>query len=198
VSVAGADHVPASGAAALRRGLALVPADRVRQGVFASMSALDNMLLPHFGRLGRPWWRSRRREQRRFADTARFLRLKPASPGAHAWTYSGGNQQKLVVGRWLAEESDARVLLLDEPTQGIDIGARADLYDLTRHFVARPGRGVLFTSSDPEEVQALADRALVLARGRIVAHVEGDDVTPATLLALAHGAAHQPSPPSTG
>jgi ribose transport system ATP-binding protein len=188
VTLAGAGYVPASAATSLRRGLALVPADRGRQGVFASMSALDNMLMPHFHRLGRPWWRRRRREQAAFADTARMLRLKPAAPRARAWTYSGGNQQKLVVGRWLSEQSDVRVLLLDEPTQGIDVGARADLYDLARQFVARPGRGVLFTSSDPEEVQTLADRALVLVRGRIVARLEADGITPDALLHLAHGA----------
>ncbi len=198
VTLAGAGYVPASAVASQQRGLALVPADRGRQGVFSSMSALDNMLLPHFGRLGRPWWRRRRREQACFADTARFLRLKPANPRALARTYSGGNQQKLVVGRWLAEGSDARVLLLDEPTQGIDVGARADLYDLARQFVARSGRGVLFTSSDPEEVQALADRALVLVRGRIVAQLEGDEIAPETLLDLAHGASPDHGPPRTG
>ena len=197
VTLAGAGYVPASAAASLRRGLALVPADRGRQGVFSSMSALDNMLLPHFSRLGRPWWRRRRREQACFADTASFLRLKPANPRSPAWTYSGGNQQKLVVGRWLAERSDARVLLLDEPTQGIDVGARADLYDLARQFVARPGRGVLFTSSDPEEVQALADRALVLVRGRIVAQLERDEITAEALLDLAHGASPDHGPPRT-
>jgi len=186
VTLAGRDFAPASAARSLARGLALVPADRGRQGIFASMSALDNMLLPHFGRIAR-WWRRRRREQACFSDTASFLRLKPANPRAKASTYSGGNQQKLVVGRWLAERSDARVLMLDEPTQGIDIGARADLYDLARQFAARPGRGVLFTSSDPEEVQALADRALVLARGRIVAELHDDEITPDALLDLAHG-----------
>ncbi|HEX7290079.1 MAG TPA: sugar ABC transporter ATP-binding protein [Conexibacter sp.] len=194
VTLAGDAFAPRSAAASLARGLALVPADRGRQGVFASMSALDNVLVPHFRRLGWPWWRRRGRERNCFADTARFLRLKPADPRAPAWTYSGGNQQKLVVGRWLAEQSEARVLLLDEPTQGIDVGARADLYDLARQFVARPGRGVLFSSSDPEEVQALADRALVLARGRIVAQLERDEITPDALLALAHGAPPQPSP----
>jgi len=187
VTLAGAPFAPRSATGSLERGLALVPAERGRQGVFPSMSALDNVLLPYFARSGRPWWRSRRRERRQFADTARLLSLDPPSPGASAATFSGGNQQKLVVGRWLTEQSDARVLLLDDPTQGIDVGARADLYALVRQFARRPGRGVLFTSSDPEEVLALADRAVVLVRGRPAAELRGARITAPALLDLAHG-----------
>ncbi len=187
VLLGGAAFAPSSATRSLKRGLALVPAERGRQGVFAAMSSLDNVLLPYFARIGRLWWRNRASERRQFADTAGFLRLKPANPRAPAWTFSGGNQQKLVVGRWLTEESNARFLLLDDPTQGIDVGARADLYELVRQFTRRPGRGVLFTSSDPEEIQALADRAFVLARGRIAAELRGDEMTPQALLDLAHG-----------
>ena len=151
------------------------------------MSALDNVLLPYFRAVGRSWWRGRSREKSYFAETARLLRLQPPHPGPPASSYSGGNQQKLVVGRWLGDESDAQLLLLDEPTQGIDVGARGDLYELVRRFAARPSHGVLFTSSDPEEVQALANRALVLVRGRIVGELRHGDIGPQRLLDLAHG-----------
>jgi ribose transport system ATP-binding protein len=187
VTLNGSAFAPRSATRSLRRGLALVPAERGRQGVFAAMSALDNILMPYFSQIGRRWWRDGAHERRQFEQTAAFLRLRPVSARARAWTFSGGNQQKLVVGRWLAEESNARVLLLDDPTQGIDVGARADLYELIRHFTTRPGRGVLFTSSDPEEVQLLADRAFVLFRGRIAGELRGEQIEPRVLLDLAHG-----------
>jgi len=154
------------------------------------MSALDNMLLPHIDAIGRPGWRLRGRERREFSGTAGLMRLKPDSPRAAAWTYSGGNQQKLVVGRWLTNTSDARLLLLDEPTQGIDVGARADLYGLVRAFAQKHGHGVLFTSSDPEEVLALANRVYVLGRGAIVAELARQEVAPERLLDLAHGSSN--------
>jgi ribose transport system ATP-binding protein len=187
VTLGGRRFVPTSPVHSLRQGLALVPAERGRQGIFSTMAALDNVLMPHFAKLGRRWRRNRPRERARFGKVAGLLRLKPAHARAQAWTYSGGNQQKLVVGRWLVEESNASVLLLDDPTQGIDAGARMDLYELVREFTAQAGNGVLFTSSDPEEVQVLADRALVLARGQIVTELQGDEITPRALLDLAHG-----------
>jgi ribose transport system ATP-binding protein len=187
VVLGGAEFVPRSATASLGRGLALVPADRGSQSVFAEMSALDNVLLPTFVRIGSPLRRRRRRERRAFDAVADLLRLKPARAGAQARTYSGGNQQKLVVGRWLTEASEVRVLLLDEPTQGIDVGARADLYELVRQFAQEAENGVVFTSSDPEEVQALADRVLVLVRGEVVAQLRGEEITSEAMLALAHG-----------
>jgi ABC-type sugar transport system ATPase subunit len=187
VVLGGRPFTPRSATRSLARGLALVPAERGRQGVFPAMAASDNVLLPYFGRIGRPWWRNRRRERRQFADTATLLALDPPSASASAATFSGGNQQKLVVGRWLTAGSDARLLLLDDPTQGIDVGARADLYALVRQFARQPGHGVLFTSSDPEEVMALADRALVLARGRLAGELRGEAIVPQALLDLAHG-----------
>lgn len=188
--LAGAQLIPRSPIRSLRRGLALVPAERGRQGVFSTMSSQDNILAPYVASFGR-FVRRRRRERREFDKTATMLRLKPANPSAPAWTFSGGNQQKLVVGRWLTDISSARLLMLDEPTQGIDVGARQDLYNLVRDFVQRPGRAALFTSSDPDEVEALADRAFVLARGRIVAHLTRSEISSSRLLNLAHGATPQ-------
>ena len=188
VILAGDPFSPRSATKSLQRGLALVPAERGRQGILGELSALDNVLLPYFAKIGRPWWRNRREELRQFGETAGYIHLRPPRPRARAWTYSGGNQQKLVVGRWLTARSNAHVLLLDEPTQGIDVGARADLYQLIRAFVDHPDRGVLFTSSDPEEVEALADRAYVLVRGQITTEVLGDEITSRRLLDLAHSA----------
>ena len=187
VAIGGRAFVPSTPAAALRAGMALVAGDRRRQSILDKLSSLDNILLPHFTRLARRQARNAARERAEFAAVAARLRLQPDDPRALAWTFSGGNQQKLAVGRWLAGTADIDVLLLDEPTQGIDVGARADLYVLVRNL-AREGRAVLFTSSDPEETLALADRILVLRRGRIVAQLARRECDEHLILALAHGA----------
>lgn len=188
VTLEGKTFTPKSASKSLRQGLGLVAADRGTQSVLAGLTALDNLLLPYFGKIGRSLWRSRRKERKEFDRTAELVQLKPPQPKAPARNYSGGNQQKLVVGRWLTEASAVQVLMLDEPTQGIDVGARADLYDLIRRFAAaESSRAVLFTSSDPEEVEALADRVLVLVRGNIVAELQGEEVTAERMLDLAHG-----------
>jgi ribose transport system ATP-binding protein len=187
VALTGRSFRPRSANRSLRQGMALVPADRGSQSVLADMSALDNMLLPHFGKVGWKFWRARRRERAAFDATAGLLRLTPPLAGSPARNYSGGNQQKLVVGRWLTGASEVRMLLLDEPTQGIDIGARADLYELVRNFAGESDRAVLFTSSDPEEVEALADRVLVLVRGHLVAELTGEEIASERMLDLAHG-----------
>jgi ribose transport system ATP-binding protein len=158
------------------------------------MSARDNLLLPSFSKLGRYSLRARRKEKQAFVRAASELRLEPPNPGAQARTFSGGNQQKLAVGRWLTRVRNTRLLLLDEPTQGIDVGARADMYELIRKFVDQEGRSALFTSSDPEEVQALADRVLILLRGRIVAELRGEQINARRMLELAHGSAAATEP----
>ncbi len=174
--------------AALRAGIVLVAGDRIRQSIFDKLSSIDNMLLPHFGRLSR--WLTRRGETERrvFRDTAKGIRLQPDDPRVLAWALSGGNQQKLAVGRWLAALEHVDVLLLDEPTQGIDVGARRDLYELIRHLARDEGKAILFTSSDPEETLALSDRVLVLRRGQIVAELAREACTEQRILAIAHGA----------
>jgi ABC-type sugar transport system ATPase subunit len=188
VELHGRPFRPTSPPASLARGLALVPAERGRQGLFARLSALDNTLMPHFRALAAAGVRQRRRERAEFETTAGVVALRPVAPGRPGWTYSGGNQQKLVVGRWLSPSSSAQVLLLDEPTQGIDVGARGDIYELLRSFAAEVNRAVVFASSDPEEVQRLADRALVLNRGRVIAELGRDELGTLRLLELAHQA----------
>ena len=146
-------------------GIALVAGDRIRQSVFDKMSTLDNMLMPHFSGLSRWFTRRRRKERGIFAATAADVRLQPDNPHVRAWMLSGGNQQKLAVGRWLSALEHIDVLLMDEPTQGIDVGARRDLYEIVRRLAQEEGKSVLITSSDPEETLSLADRVLVLRQG---------------------------------
>jgi ribose transport system ATP-binding protein len=185
--VAGNRYTPGSPRDALRARIALVAGDRRRQSIFDKLSALDNLLLPHFGRLSRWLTRRKQAEVTSFSTIATRLRLEPPHPRALAWAFSGGNQQKLAVGRWLAG-AEMDLLLLDEPTQGIDVGARADLYALVRELARVEGKAIIFSSSDPEETMALADRVVILRRGRLVAELDRDESTERRILGIAHGA----------
>jgi ribose transport system ATP-binding protein len=179
---------PARPAAALAAGIALVPADRRAQGLFAGLSAQDNALLPSVARLARCGVRSRRAERSLFAEVVRALGVHPVAPALPVAKFSGGNQQKLVLGRWVNEARRPEVLLLDDPTQGVDAGARTELYQALHGVAERDGVAVLFASSDPEEVVALADRCLVMAGGRVVRELTGPQLTEAALVSLIHDA----------
>jgi ribose transport system ATP-binding protein len=99
---------------------------------------------------------------------------------------SGGNQQKVMLARWLNRTQRAKVLLLDEPTQGIDVGVRRELYTQLRRVVRDDDKTILITSSDPEEVASVADRALILVRGRIAAEIPKEALSEEALLAAIH------------
>ncbi len=171
---------------ALSAGVALVPADRLKQGIFPPLSTLDNMALPSVSALSVAGTRRRGRESRLFADAAGRVRLSPRTPGLRVAGLSGGNQQKVMLGRWLEYVREIRLLLLDEPTHGIDVGARADIYELMRETVARGDRAILMASSDPDEVAEVADRAIAMRRGHIVGELGGADITDESLLELVH------------
>jgi len=156
-------------------GIAMVPEDRKEQGLILQQSAAVNTTLPHLrgarkgiARYGRV---AKRRESREVRDELARLSVKPASPDALVNTMSGGNQQKVLLGRCLF--GAPRVLLLDEPTRGIDIGARHALHELIVDY-ARRGGAVLLVSSDLEEVLGLAHRVLVMRRGQLVADLGAD------------------------
>ncbi|MBX3031873.1 MAG: sugar ABC transporter ATP-binding protein [Chloroflexi bacterium] len=193
MQVDGSPYRPRRPDEALSAGVALVAGDRLHQSMFPSLSAQDNLLLPHVTKLSRHWRRDTSAEASAFGRVAGRLGLHPNDPRAIAWAFSGGNQQKIAVGRWLVGTRPIRVLLLDEPTQGIDVGARLDLYALLRDLARGASTAILFTSSDPDETMALADRILVLRRGSIVAHLAGDERDGHAILALAHGAAATPT-----
>jgi ribose transport system ATP-binding protein len=172
---------------AVSRGLALVPGERNRQSVFAELDAASNMLQPAYGQLaGNPLLRNRDREGAAFEDGARAVGLRPLSPHLAANHFSGGNLQKIVVARWAYAYRGVKALLLDEPTQGIDVGARADLYALLRSEAVLKDRTIVFTTADPDEIEQLADRILVLCRGRIVAEFERRELDRSQMLHLAH------------
>lgn len=182
----GTSYSPRSVRAALDSGVALVPSDRSTMSIFGPMSALENILLPRWSKTTRSLLRSPSREDDAFAAIASSVQLKPPLSWQAAERFSGGNAQKLVVGRWLNDLAPVSLLVLDEPTQGIDVGSRLELYKLLKSFVAdAPGRAVIFASSDPEEIERLANRIIVLSEGSVVAEAEpglGEDA----LLALVH------------
>ena len=181
----GVAYAPRSVASAIRSGVAFIPPDRATQAIFPILSAEDNVVLPIMGRLAEWGLRRRRRERRHFFEAAQTLGISPADPAAPAWTFSGGNQQKLVVGRWLSGGGQIRLLVLDEPTAGVDVGARADVYRSLRALAAR-GLAVLISSSEPEEMRSIADRVIVLHKGEAVGELAADAIKDHALLTLAH------------
>jgi ribose transport system ATP-binding protein len=186
IFVNGREVDPRKPAAALAEGIALVPADRLRQALFGNLNAADNILLPSFARLARFGFRRRRPERLLFASAAAETSFPTALANRRGAQLSGGTQQKLVVGRWLRHARPVSVLLMDEPTQGVDVGTRTELYKIILRSARQQGRAVLFASSDHEEVVALADRAIVMKAGKAVAAFTRDALTEDNLIHAAH------------
>jgi ribose transport system ATP-binding protein len=165
---------PASPTAAARRGISLVPADRRVQGLMLERTIETNIAQVAVGTLPsrRPWLdrRAMRAAARRQIDG---LRIRADGPGAIVGRLSGGNQQKVVVGKWL--EVSPTVFLLDDPTRGVDVGAKREIYRLIRDL-ADGGGTVLFRSTELPEIVGLADRILVLYRGRLAVDVKGGEI----------------------
>ncbi|KUN57827.1 ABC transporter ATP-binding protein [Streptomyces canus] len=180
---------PARPSRALAAGIALVPADRRAQALFPSLTAQDNVLLPTIRPLARTGVRALHAERRVFGSLAEAVGLRPARPGLQAGTFSGGNQQKLVLGRWINSARHVEVLLLDEPTQGVDVGARHEIYQVVTGLAEERGTAVLFASNDPEEVVALADRCLIVADGQVIGELSGTGLTEQALLSAVHAPA---------
>src|SRR5580704_2370515 len=156
--------------AAIESGIGLVPPSR-RLGLVMNQTVADNILLPSLGRHGRGL-RGRRAGRRLVAELMNLLDIRPRRPDLKVSALSGGNQQKVILAKWLGRRVD--VLLLDEPTQGIDIAAKAQIHALLRDFAARGG-GVLLSSSDLSELANLCDAVLALRHGNIVARIERTD-----------------------
>lgn len=161
-------------AAALQAGVVLLPGDRHRDGAVASLSVADNVTLP---RLERYTKRGVLRKSRLLKEAALLLGqfgVRPRDPRLSYGVLSGGNQQKALVGKWLRTEP--RLLLLDEPTRGVDVGARRQIFELIR-ATAEAGTAVVCASTDHEQLAAICDRVLVFAAGRIVEEVDAADLT---------------------
>ncbi|MCP2635042.1 sugar ABC transporter ATP-binding protein [Microbacterium sp. HD4P20] len=186
LSVDGVPRDASSPARALKGGIALVPSDRAKEGLFGSLSALDNTVVNSMRRLGRGGFRSLAAERSVFDRVASWLSLKPVSPELPAARFSGGNQQKILLGRWVNDAARTRVMLLDDPTQGVDVGARKDIYDAVKRLAAERGVGVLIATNEPEEVVDLAHRCLIFARGAVVDELVVSETSADGLLSAVH------------
>ncbi|GAA4884140.1 sugar ABC transporter ATP-binding protein [Saccharopolyspora cebuensis] len=173
---------PGDIAAARAAGLALVPEDRAGQGLVLGASVAENLGLATLADRTRAGLVDLAEQRRRAADSVRRLGIRVAGLDQPALTLSGGNQQKIVIGKWL--QAAPRVLILDEPTRGIDVGARAEIYELIGEL-ARDGTTVLVVSSDLPELLGLSDRVLVLADGALRGELDGAEATQERVLALA-------------
>ena len=184
VRVAGRDVRLRSPQAASRAGIALVPEERQRQGLFFNMDVRHNLVIPSQATHGTVLVQT----GRELAQAARLLnewRIKASGPGATPDSLSGGNQQKVVVAKWLA--IGPRVLLLDEPTKGVDVGAKFEIHELVRREAAK-GLACLVASSDLPEVLALASRVVVMREGRIQGELAGSAATEEAIMRLATAA----------
>jgi ribose transport system ATP-binding protein len=163
-------------------GVAYVPEDRGVEGAFLDQSLSDNVVASSISR----YWRTLKLRNRAIDSDARALIpkyfIRASSEKQQMGTLSGGNQQKVVLARWLNRHP--RILLLDEPTQGVDVNARAEIYALVSQAV-EGGCSVLLVTSDFEELSRVADRAIVLTGGRVAAELHGSDIEPARLTELA-------------
>src|SRR5687768_4574330 len=171
-------------AAASAQGIGLVPEDRKRQGIVPQESALHNLSLAILPRLSRLSWLRRREERAVAGDFFSRLRVRAPSPDAVVAGLSGGNQQKIVLARWLAANS--RVLILDEPTRGVDVGAKAEIHALIGDLAAQ-GAAILLISSELPELLSLSRRILVLRAGRVVGELPRETATQDVLLRMMAG-----------
>lgn len=158
---------------AINSGVALVPADRKSDGCIPAHTVRENVMLPRLGPFGR-WWLRRGAEHRAAEEWVAKVELRPADPERPISTLSGGNQQKAVLARWMRTEP--RVLVLDEPTQGVDVGAKASIYELLSSAAA-DGTAVVMCSSDAEELAHVCDRVLVMRGGRVATELSGASLT---------------------
>jgi erythritol transport system ATP-binding protein len=170
----------------IESGLAFVTEDRQKLGLVQSMSVAENITLASLRSMRRGPVLSHPKERERVGAMIQSLAIKVKRPDQPVTSLSGGNQQKVVIARSLLTQP--KVLLMDEPTRGIDIGAKADVFRIMCDL-AREGVAVLFVSSELKEVVAMADRALVMARGRITADLPRDHITESALGAAAVGGA---------
>jgi rhamnose transport system ATP-binding protein len=186
VTLAGTPLPPGSPTAAMAAGIALVPEDRRAQGLVMDLSIERNLGLTQLRTLHRGGLMNRRRERNRAADWAVRLQVRYGRLSDAVGLLSGGNQQKVVLAKWLATEP--AVLIVDEPTRGIDVGTKAEVHRLLSELAAR-GLAVLMISSDLPEVLGMADRVLVMREGRLVAEIPRDDATEESVMIAATGQA---------
>ena len=171
----------------IRRGLALIPEDRQREGLVAMLSVAANLTMASLGKFLKGFHIVGARERAAVGGAIRDLAIRVADPAQEVASLSGGNQQKVVIGKALM--TNPKVLLMDEPSRGVDVGAKAEVFRTMRRLAAE-GLGVIFVTSDLDEVMALSDRIAVMSNGRVTALFDRAQASEAELVAasaLGHG-----------
>jgi erythritol transport system ATP-binding protein len=166
----------------IERGIAMIPEDRQASGLIPTMNVQQNMTLAHLPALSAAGYLSPAREASTATEWGTRLRVKSPALDAPIGALSGGNQQKVVIARSVMTRP--RVLLMDEPTRGVDVGAKREIVDTMRRLAA-DGMAVIFATSELAEMHAAADRALVMARGQIAAELAGREMTDEALASAA-------------
>jgi ribose transport system ATP-binding protein len=173
-------------AGAIVAGLALIPADRKTDGSVGSLPVDENIALPVLERYFNGLVLDRRRMRSETGTLMREFDVRPNDPSLPYGALSGGNQQKALLAKWF--QTEPRLLLLDEPTQGVDVGARQQIYELIRAATQERGMHVLCASSDYEQLASLCDRVIVFGRGRIWRELVGADVTKERIIEQSYAA----------
>jgi ribose transport system ATP-binding protein len=156
-------------ASAKKMGIGFVTEDRQAEGIIAEQSVLFNTILPAFNRVTKGFVIIGRLAKQVVTSVIKDVQLRPPDPSRLVKNLSGGNQQKVVIGKWLAAMS--KLMILDEPTRGVDVGAREEIYDVVRQQVRQSGLGVLLMSSDLREIMIAADRIIIMRLGKITHEV---------------------------
>jgi len=173
-----------SPADAVANGIVYVPEDRGRQGAIAALPIFQNVSLPSLTRISQKGFLRMAEEFKLAREYSERLELRAASLDTDVGNLSGGNQQKVVIAKWLATQP--KVIILDEPTKGIDIGSKAAVHEFMAELAAQ-GLAIIMVSSEIPEVMGMSDRAIVMREGRMVAELQGDALTPETLVRHAAG-----------
>ncbi|CAA9412068.1 MAG: Ribose ABC transport system, ATP-binding protein RbsA [uncultured Rubellimicrobium sp.] len=168
--------------AAIQAGIGLVPEDRKGHGIIRERSVAANMALPSMGRFSRFGLVSHGQRHRVAMKVMEDLRLRPLDVTRPIGKFSGGNQQKAIIGRWIAAGTD--ILLFDEPTRGIDVGAKSAIYALIERL-AQEGKAIIVVSSEMLEIMRVSDRVMVMREGRLVATLERDQISEEAIAAHA-------------
>jgi ribose transport system ATP-binding protein len=168
-------------ATAIRNSVLLVPGDRQLEGLFLKHSLFTNIIFPKLGLKRQPLFTPRARYREEAATAVEVLSIKVPSLETPVRTLSGGNQQKVVVGKWLS--FDASVLLLSDPAKGVDVGAKRDLYEFILRQVKEKKTSVILYASDNEELIHYCDRLMIMYEGQVVATLEGADITDDAIVA---------------
>ena len=180
-----ADYHPFSSKDAIKRGIALAPEDRKQHGLILPMTVRENSSLPSLERDQKKGFLDSLKEVKLTDNAVKQMSIKTPNIEQVARFLSGGNQQKIVLGKWLAMKP--KLLMLDEPTRGIDIGAKREIYKLMEKL-AEEGMAILFVSSEMEEILGMADRAYVMHEGRIAGELSRDELSEESVMNLATGA----------